>query len=157
MSLKTNPDQIDTIRQELTDEIEVREESFERTIPNYICVNNLKSKLNRLNDIKDILTIDKYSFITLISPSLVWAFGVSELLILASGGKYHRLPAKGTGGALGLVAGRLLSGACASGEDSYSPSQREHSRFKSAGLPEGRWAGVVRDSGEHKGEPRRVD
>ena len=41
-------EQIESLKQELADEIATREKVSERTVPSYICINNLKSKLNRL-------------------------------------------------------------------------------------------------------------
>jgi signal recognition particle GTPase len=56
-------EQIESLKQELADEIAAREEVSERTVPSYICINNLKSKLNRLREIADILSIEKYKLV----------------------------------------------------------------------------------------------
>jgi hypothetical protein len=51
------------LKQELKDAIASREKTFERTIPNYLCLNNLKSKLARLEIIERNLAIDKYMLV----------------------------------------------------------------------------------------------
>lgn len=56
-------EQIESLKQELADEIAAREKFSERTVPSYICINNLKSKLNRLKEIADILSIEKYKLV----------------------------------------------------------------------------------------------
>jgi hypothetical protein len=56
-------EQIESLKQELADEIAAREEFPERTVPSYICINNLKSKLNRLKEIADILSIENYKLV----------------------------------------------------------------------------------------------
>jgi signal recognition particle GTPase len=56
-------EQIESLKQELADEIATREKVSERTVPSYICINNLKSKLNRLKEIADILSIEKYKLV----------------------------------------------------------------------------------------------
>lgn len=56
-------EEIDNLKQELADEIAEREEVPERTVPSYICINNLKSKLQRLEEISEILSIEKYKLV----------------------------------------------------------------------------------------------
>ena len=56
-------EQFESLKQELAAEIAAREKIAERTIPNYICINNLKSKLNRLEEIAEILSIEKYKLV----------------------------------------------------------------------------------------------
>lgn len=56
-------EQIESLKQELANEIAQREKVLERTVPNYICINNLKSKLNRLEEIAKILSIEKYNLV----------------------------------------------------------------------------------------------
>ena len=56
-------EKIESLKQELTDEIAAREEIPERTVPSYICINNLKSKLKRLEEIDKILSIEKYKLV----------------------------------------------------------------------------------------------
>ena len=54
-------EQTEVLKHELTDAIaSKREAAFESTIPNYLCLNNLKSKLARLVAIERNLAIDKY-------------------------------------------------------------------------------------------------
>src|SRR5688572_21787213 len=55
--------QMAALKQELQDAIASREENFQRTIPNYLCLNNLKSKLARLETIERNLDIDKYMLV----------------------------------------------------------------------------------------------
>lgn len=55
--------QIQVLKRELTDDIAAREQSFESTIPNYLCLNNLKSKLARLEAIEHNLAITKYTLV----------------------------------------------------------------------------------------------
>lgn len=54
-------EQISFLKKVLNDEIASREKTFESTIPNYLCLNNLKSKLTRLEVIERNLAIDKYT------------------------------------------------------------------------------------------------
>ncbi|URD48491.1 hypothetical protein [Chroococcidiopsis sp. CCNUC1] len=61
--LSAKQDQIEFLKQELADEIARREKVTERTVPSYICINNLKSKLNRLKEIAEILSIEKYKLV----------------------------------------------------------------------------------------------
>ncbi|WP_204102858.1 MULTISPECIES: hypothetical protein [Spirulina sp. CCY15215] len=56
-------EQAEELKQELTREINKREKILERTIPSHICINNLKSKLNRLEEIEKILSIEKYKLV----------------------------------------------------------------------------------------------
>jgi hypothetical protein len=56
-------EQIEHLQQELADEIAEREKVPERTVPSYICINNLKAKLNRLKEISEILSIEKYKLV----------------------------------------------------------------------------------------------
>lgn len=56
-------EQIEDLKHELTDSIASREQAFESTIPNYLCLNNLKSKLARLETIERNLAIDKYMLV----------------------------------------------------------------------------------------------
>lgn len=51
--------EIESLKKELADEIAAIGIS-DMTVPNHICINNLKSKLLRLNEIKEILNIEKY-------------------------------------------------------------------------------------------------
>ena len=59
----TNGERIETLKQQLATEIAARESDFESTIQNYICVNNLKSKRDRLEVIQQILAIEKYTLV----------------------------------------------------------------------------------------------
>lgn len=54
-------EQLLSLKQALKETIESGEENFESTIPNYLCLNNLKSKLARLEAIERVLEIEKYS------------------------------------------------------------------------------------------------
>lgn len=54
---------ISLLKQELQTAIAVRESSFKSTIPNYLGLNNLKSKLARLEIIEKNLSIDKYMLV----------------------------------------------------------------------------------------------
>jgi len=56
-------EQIKALKHELSDAITSREQAFEGTIPNYLCLNNLKSKLSRLETIERNLAIDKYMLV----------------------------------------------------------------------------------------------
>jgi hypothetical protein len=56
-------EQTTALKQELKDAIASREKTFKRTIPNYLCLNNLKSKLARLETIERNLAIDKYMLV----------------------------------------------------------------------------------------------
>jgi hypothetical protein len=56
-------EKIEILKQELADEIAEREKVSERTVPSYICINNLKSKLKRLEEIFEILSIEKYKLV----------------------------------------------------------------------------------------------
>lgn len=51
------------LREELLQAIAVREADFTQTIPEYLCLNNLKSKLERLHVIERNLGIDKYMLV----------------------------------------------------------------------------------------------
>lgn len=55
-------DEVKSLKQELIDEIK-RMRSLEKIIPNYICINNLTSKLDRLYEIEEILNIKKYKLV----------------------------------------------------------------------------------------------
>ena len=55
--------EIASLKQDLKNEIAKRSGSSEMIVPNHICVNNLKSKLERLNEIQKILNIDKYTIV----------------------------------------------------------------------------------------------
>ena len=54
---------IASLKQDLQSEIKIREASDEQTVPSYICINNLRSKLERLEEINKILSIDKYKLV----------------------------------------------------------------------------------------------
>lgn len=54
---------IESLKQELTNEITKIEGTAKMTVPNHICINNLKSKLARLNVIEEILSIAKYNLV----------------------------------------------------------------------------------------------
>jgi hypothetical protein len=53
-------EEITSLKQNLNKEIKKISNSSEINIPNHICINNLKSKLERLDEIEKILNIDKY-------------------------------------------------------------------------------------------------
>ena len=55
--------EITSLQQSLKDEIKKISGNSEINIINHICINNLKSKLERLNEIKQILSIDKYKIV----------------------------------------------------------------------------------------------
>lgn len=55
-------DEVKSLKQELIDEIK-RMRTLEKIIPNYICINNLTSKLDRLYEIEEILNIKKYKLV----------------------------------------------------------------------------------------------
>lgn len=55
-------DEVKSLKQELIDEIK-RMRGLEKIIPNYICINNLTSKLERLYEIEEILNIKKYNLV----------------------------------------------------------------------------------------------
>jgi len=54
---------IESLKQDLQSEIKTRETNAEQTVPSYICINNLRSKLSRLEEISKILNIDKYKLV----------------------------------------------------------------------------------------------
>lgn len=56
-------EEIAFLKQELTNEIAKRDSTSEMTVPNHICINNLKSKLTRLNKLEKLLSIDKYTLV----------------------------------------------------------------------------------------------
>ncbi|MCC5667379.1 hypothetical protein LC653_26735 [Nostoc sp. CHAB 5784] len=53
-------EEIASLKQDLTKEIKTISGNSEINIPNHICINNLKSKLERLDEIEKILSIEKY-------------------------------------------------------------------------------------------------
>ncbi|MBH8576479.1 hypothetical protein I8752_26515 [Nostocaceae cyanobacterium CENA369] len=53
-------EEIASLKQNLTNEINKISRNSEFNIPNYICINNLKAKLERLDEIEKILSIEKY-------------------------------------------------------------------------------------------------
>ncbi|MBD2206267.1 hypothetical protein H6G33_19260 [Calothrix sp. FACHB-1219] len=53
-------EEIASLKLDLNKEINQISRNSEINIPNYICINNLKSKLERLEEIEKILSIDKY-------------------------------------------------------------------------------------------------
>ncbi|MBO1067529.1 MULTISPECIES: hypothetical protein [Nostocales] len=55
--------EITSLKKDLNSEISKIERASEITIPQYICINNLKSKLERLEKIERILSIDKYNIV----------------------------------------------------------------------------------------------
>ena len=55
--------EITSLKKDLNSEISKIERASEITIPNHICINNLKSKLERLEEIEKILSIDKYKIV----------------------------------------------------------------------------------------------
>lgn len=55
--------EITSLKKDLNSEISKIERASEITIPNHICINNLKSKLERLLEIEKILGIDKYKIV----------------------------------------------------------------------------------------------
>ncbi len=55
--------EITSLKQDINREILKIEKVSERTIPQHICINNLKSKLERLEEIEKILSIDKYRIV----------------------------------------------------------------------------------------------
>ena len=55
--------EIQVLKHEVADAIASMEQAFESTIPNYLCLNNLKSKLARLEVIERNLAIDKYMLV----------------------------------------------------------------------------------------------
>jgi hypothetical protein len=62
--LSTNwQEEIENLKQELEDEIAKREKVPEKTVPSYLCINNLKSKHERLKEISEILNIEKYKLV----------------------------------------------------------------------------------------------
>jgi hypothetical protein len=56
-------EEITSLKKELNAEILKIGGSSEITIPKHICINNLKSKLQRLKEIENILSIDKYKIV----------------------------------------------------------------------------------------------
>ncbi|MEH2297363.1 hypothetical protein [Nostoc sp.] len=56
-------EEITLLKQKLTHEIRKLSGAAENNIPKYICINNLKSKLERLEEIEKILSIDKYKIV----------------------------------------------------------------------------------------------
>lgn len=56
-------EEITSLKEDLANEISVFPEDSEITIPDHIRKNNLKSKLERLNEIEKILRIDKYKIV----------------------------------------------------------------------------------------------
>ncbi|MEH2080691.1 MAG: hypothetical protein V7K89_12015 [Nostoc sp.] len=53
-------EEIASLKQDLNKEINKISRNSDINVRNYICINNLKSKLERLNEIEKILSIDKY-------------------------------------------------------------------------------------------------
>lgn len=60
MLTTTWQEEITSLKQNLNKEIKRISGNSEINIPNHICINNLKSKLERLDEIEKILSIDKY-------------------------------------------------------------------------------------------------
>ncbi|MCC5598779.1 hypothetical protein [Nostoc favosum] len=56
-------EEITSLKQNLRREISKLSGVPENNIPKYICINNLNSKLERLEEIEKILTIDKYKIV----------------------------------------------------------------------------------------------
>jgi hypothetical protein len=56
-------EEITLLKQKLTHEIRKLSGAAENNIPKYICINNLNSKLERLEEIEKILSIDKYKIV----------------------------------------------------------------------------------------------
>lgn len=62
--LTTQPqEEITSLKQKLRHEISKLSGASENNIPKYICINNLNSKLERLEEIEKILSIDKYKIV----------------------------------------------------------------------------------------------
>ena len=62
--LTTQPqEEITSLKQKLRHEISKLSGASENNIPKYICINNLNSKLERLEEIEEILSIDKYKIV----------------------------------------------------------------------------------------------
>jgi signal recognition particle GTPase len=53
-------EEIASLKQDLSKEINKISVNSDINIPNHICINNLKSKLERLDEIEKILNIEKY-------------------------------------------------------------------------------------------------
>lgn len=53
-------EEIASLKQDLRNQINKISRNSEMNIPNHICINNLKSKLERLDEIEKILNIHKY-------------------------------------------------------------------------------------------------
>jgi hypothetical protein len=60
MLTTTWQEEIASLKQNLNKEIKQISGSSDINIPNHICINNLKSKLERLDEIEKILSVDKY-------------------------------------------------------------------------------------------------
>jgi len=56
-------DEIEALTQELRSAIAIREKDAGETIPDYLCLNNLKSKLSRLETVGRNLGIEKYTLV----------------------------------------------------------------------------------------------
>jgi hypothetical protein len=54
---------IEELIQSLQAEIASRSRHDEKTVPSYLCINNLKSKLSRLEHINEVLNIEKYNLV----------------------------------------------------------------------------------------------
>ncbi|MEH2318193.1 hypothetical protein [Nostoc sp.] len=60
MLTTTWQEEIASLKQDLNKEINKISRNSDINVPNYICINNLKSKLERLDEIEKILSIEKY-------------------------------------------------------------------------------------------------
>lgn len=63
MSVAPLPDSISTLKDDLASAIMERQVTFAPTIQQWICLNNLKTKLSRLEAIERILEIEKYTLV----------------------------------------------------------------------------------------------